>query len=163
MKRRPILLLELLTAFILMGGVIALLMSGFFDAIKAKNIAREDKDNILTRHRLQLKFASMLKSCISAVALEENKYYFRFMGGADPDPEFRQEVDAVLQLKDKKLILYTYPTKGKERRELLAENVGTIKFEFFDEEKKDFIAMAYQQLPRMVKITLDEEVLPIFL
>ena len=166
MKRRPVLLLELLTAFILMGGVLALLMSGFSDAIKAKNLMRHEKEKILTRARLQLKFSALMKEMISGVEIEENQYYFRCKGGADPDPAFRSDLDAVLCLREKKLILFTFPELGLPRHELLAENISAIEFKFFDDEKGAFSHIAPKS-PRMIKVILnknkEDETLPIFL
>lgn len=163
MKRRPMLLLEMLIAFLLMGGVITMLMTGFFDAIRAKNIGRKEKEEILTYHRLLLRFSTLLKDVIEIHQVDKS-YYIRCLGGADPDPHFRLEVDAVLGINDKKLMLFTFPPEGSPRREVLAENIESIQFLFFNEKSGTFEEKFPEQKTSMVQIVINsKERLPIFL
>ena len=163
MKRRPALLLELMIAFILMGGVVSIMMTGFFDAIRTKNAARKEKEIILTRHRLMLRFSNLFKKVKLIHKLGPNEYFVRCSGGVDPDPSFRQEIDVVVRVKENKLTLYSFPLKGPSRREILAENVQAIKLIYFDEEEGKFSEKFPVQKTNMVKIQINNETLPIFL
>ena len=163
MKRRPALLLELMIAFVMMGGVVAMLMSGFFDAIKAKGVGRREKETVLQRHRLMLRFGHLLKQVRLIHELAPNEYFIRCSGGVDPDPDFREEIDVVVRVKENRLTLYSYPAKGRVRKEVLAENVQTLKIVCFDEKEGKFSDQYPVQKTNMVKIQLNNEMLPIFL
>ncbi len=164
-KRRPMLLLEMLIALVLMSGVLAFLFTGFYDAIKAKNFVKAEKEKILSEERLKLKFYTLFKNIIDIKPLGDNTYSLKYNGGIDPDPEFCTDLKAMLVLKDKRLTLITYsPEKeGAPRQELLSDSVDTLQFEYFDEKVGTFLPTFPKHKPLMVKVTINETILPLFL
>lgn len=163
-KRHPMLLLEMLIAFTLMGGVIAILMTGFFDVIHAKKLIKIDREKILTEQRLKLRFGVLFKNVLD-VKLLPNKtdYYIRCKGNIDPDPAFRGEVQALLQLKNNTLTLTSYAPEGLPRREVLSEQVTSMEIKFFDEEATDFLTHFPKNKVRLMIVKIDKMELPLFL
>ena len=104
-KRHPALLLEMMIAFTLMGGVIAILLNGFYDAIKAKNLLKQDREKILQLQRLKFRFAALFNNVTDIKCLSDNVYYIRYKGAIDHERAFRREVEAILQIKNNILSL----------------------------------------------------------
>lgn len=158
------LLLEMLIAFTLMTGVIAILMSGFFDAIRAKKLVKQEREQILTEQRLKLRFGVLFKDVLDVKSLpNQTGYYIRYKGGIDPDPHFRDELEALLQLNNNILTLTSYPPEGAHRHEVLCEQVTGMKIEFFDEQTAKFENSFPKNKLRLMKVTLDKMELPLFL
>jgi hypothetical protein len=162
-KRHPALLLEMIIAFTLMGGVIAILLNGFYEAIKAKNHLKQDREKILTLQRLKTRFAALFKNVIDVKCLSDNVYYIRYKGAVDHERSFRSEVEAVLQIKNNILSLTSWPQKGGPRHEILSEGANLLKLELFDEKKGEFSKKYPSPSPRLIKITFNNEELPLFL
>ncbi len=162
-KRHPALLLEMIIAFTLMGGVIAILLNGFYDAIKAKNHLKQDREKILKLQRLKLRFEALFKNVTDVKCLSDNVYYIRYKGNVDHERAFRAEVKAVLQIKNNILSLTCWPKKGSRRHEILSEEANSIKLELFDEKKGEFSKKYPPNKPRLIKVTFNQEELPLFL
>ncbi|MGH2638637.1 MAG: PulJ/GspJ family protein [Rhabdochlamydiaceae bacterium] len=163
-KRYPILLLEMVIALVIMAGVMGLLFTGFYEAIKAKNSVKKEKEKILTLQRLKLRFAILFKDIIDVKQISDQEYYIRYQGGVDPSPNFRSEIEAILKISKKVLTLTCWPEKGDLRREIFAENVESIHFKFFDEKEGKFTSHCPHQKPFMIKVILNEkEAIPLFL
>ena len=90
-------------------------------------------------------------------------YYIKYKGGIDPDPDFRLEVESVLQLSNNVLTLVSWPESGAPRREVLGENINSITLEFFDEKESKFLPEYPKQKPIMIKVKVNEKVIPLFL
>jgi hypothetical protein len=166
MKRRPMLLLEMLIAFLIMSGVIAFLFAGFFDAIKARNLVKTEKEKILSDERLRLKFYTLFRNIIDIKPLENNSYRLKYNGGIDPEPAFHNtELEAVLTLKNKSLELVTYsPDKDTPpRKELLSEHVDSLGFEFFDKKTGGFTSDFPKHKPCMMRVFINQKPMPLFL
>jgi hypothetical protein len=162
-KRYPALLLEMMIAFILMGGVIAILLNGFYDAIKAKNRLKQEREKTLGLERLKLRFEALFKNVVDVKYVSENIYYIRTKGAVDHERLFRGEVEAVLQIEKNILSLTSWPKKGTPRHEVLSEEASTLKLEIFDEKKGKFSEKYPFHKPRMMKVTLNQVELPLFL
>jgi type II secretory pathway pseudopilin PulG len=164
MKRRPLLLLEMMIAFLIMGGAITMLFTGFLDAIRAKNIIRQEKEQIMASLRLKLRLAQLFKDVIDVKEISSNAFFIKYKGGIDHDPNFRLEMESILQAQNKVLTLVSWPENGPPRCEVLSENVETIYFEFFNEIEGQFKKEYPQQKPSMMRVTITPKmVLPIFL
>ncbi len=157
------LLLEMLIAFSLMAGVIAILMSGFFGAITAKKLVKHEREQILNEQRLKLRFGVLFKEILDVKPLPNKDYYIRYKGGIDPDPRFRAEVEALLQLKNNTLTLTSYSPEGTPRREVLSEQVTKMEIEFFDEQTGKFETSFPKHKPRLMKVKVNGNDLPLFL
>ncbi len=162
-KRHPALLLEMIIAFTLMGGVIAILLNGFYEAIRAKNQLKQDRAKILALQRLKNRFAALFQNVIDVKCLSDNVYYIRYKGAVDHERSFRSEVEAILQIKNDILSLTSWPKKGNPRHEILSEGANLLKVELFDEIKGEFSKKYPSPNPRLVKITFNNEELPLFL
>ena len=163
MKRRPLLLLEMMIAFLIMGGAIVMLFTGFLDAIRAKTMLRQQKEEILALHRLKLRLSLLFKDVVGVRKIPSDLYYIKYKGGIDPDPDFRLEVESVLQLSNNVLTLVSWPESGAPRREVLGENINSITLEFFDEKEGKFLPEYPKQKPIMIKVEVNEKVIPLFL
>ena len=157
------LLLEMLIAFSLMVGVIAVLMYGLFDAIQAKNRVKKDREQIITEQRLRLRFQLLFKDATDIKRISDNNYYIRYKGGIDPDPHFRNEVEALLELKNNILTLTSYPPEEAARRELLCEHILSIEVLLFDEQAEEFLPTFPKHKPRLMKVKVSGKELPLFL
>jgi hypothetical protein len=162
-KRRTLLLLEMMIAMLIMVGVMSMVFAGFYSAIHNKNKIKIEKEKILRLQRLKLRFALLFKNVIDVKKVSEGAYYIKYRGGIDPNPDFRSDVNALLKLKNNNLILSCWAEKEEQRHELLSENVKELKLEFFDEKKGKFDLEYPKKKPRMMKVSVDKEVLPLFL
>lgn len=163
-KRNSMLLLEMIVAFTLMGGVIAILMSGLFDVIQAKKLIKKERHRILTEQRLKLRFGILFKNVLDVKLLpNQTDYYILYKGSIDPDPAFRGEMEALLQLTNNTLTLTSYPPEGIPRREVLSEQVKDIDIQYFDEEATEFLALFPKNKVRLMKVFINGNELPLFL
>jgi type II secretory pathway pseudopilin PulG len=163
MKRRPLLLLEMMIAFLIMGGAITMLFTGFLDAIRAKTMIRQQKEEILALHRLKLRLSLLFKDAIDVRKTPSDLYYIKHKGGIDPDPDFRLEVESVLQLSNNVLTLDSWPESGAPRREVLGENIKSIELKFFNEKEGKFLPEYPKEKPIMIKVKINDKAIPLFL
>ena len=162
-KRRPFLLLEMMIALVLMSTVMAMLFSGFYGAITAKNKARQEKERALNFERLRLRFGILFKDVIDFKKISTGDYYIKYKGGMDHKPNFRSEIEAILRLKDKILTLISWTENGEPRKEILGENIEDLSFDFFDVKTGIFDPQYPKKKPFMMKIKVNGTELPIFL
>ncbi len=166
-KRCPFLLVEMMIAFIIMTGVMALLFTGFYSAIKAKNRIKSEKEKVMNLQRLKMRFAILFKDVIDVKqAPDKTCYYIRYQGRVDRDPGFRSEVEAILQIKNKTLTLTSWSKNGPYRQEILSTNIDEIKLMFFDEKEGGFNPQYPPKKPFMIQVIIngsEKEALPLFL
>lgn len=166
-KRRPFLLVEIMIALVIMASAVSLLFTGFYGAMKGRLGVEKKREEVLELQRLRLKFSILFRDVIQVEPLEEREsYYLRYQGGIDPDPRFRSEIEAVLQVKNKQLTLTSWSKEGAARRELLSNRTRHIQLLFFHEEKGEFKDEFPPQKPVMMKVILNKnkkETIPLFL
>lgn len=147
----------------IMVGVMAMLLTGFYSAIYNKNQVKVVKERVLSLQRLKLRFAALFKDVIDVKLISENAYYIKYKGGVDHNRNFRGEVEAVLKIKNNVLTLTCWPNEGDPRREVLSENVKSLSMEFFDEKAGGFHPPFPKQKPRMMKVFINGQEIPLFL
>lgn len=163
MKRRSFLLLEMMIAMAIMAGAIAMLFSGFYSAIHNKNKVKNERERVLGLQRLKLRFEILFKDVIDVKEISQSEYYVKYQAGIDPDFKFRGERECILNLTKKTLTLTTWPEEGNPRYEVIAENITSLSFEFFDEAEGQFKPTYPKKKPPMMKIVLNgnpKETLP---
>jgi hypothetical protein len=163
MKKRPVLLLELLIALVLFTGVIAVLFSSCRDLAVSKNLLQLDKEVILNRQKIQLRLNQVFTH-LKSMEASDHLYFFTYDNNADLDPDYRGTLDALLYKNGQgHLILATYSKAKDARKEILSENVSSFHIKFFD-EKKGFWSPTYpENKTSMMKIEINNEWYPFFL
>ena len=162
-SRRPFLLLEMMIALVIMTGVLSLLFTGFYSAIQAKNKLKANKEKVIERERLKLRFAILFKNVIDVKEIPGEGYYIRYQGGPESDYNFRSEIEAFLRTKNNILALTCWPKKGNPREEILSTNVASLKLEFFNEKEGQFLSHYPPKKPFMMKVVINKNPLPLFL
>lgn len=173
-SKRPLTILEVLIALALASFALFFLFSYFFEISKSNITAEKTQDKLFARERVQLRlkelFAKLLEEGEEQAEFytepadrEGRKLLFTFHGGIDKDPLFSGAVQGALELTDKNnllLHLLTLQEEGKERKELLLENVSALHFSFFDAKKKVWVNQWKKDalyLPALIKVTLQQE------
>ncbi|NGX39991.1 MAG: hypothetical protein KR126chlam1_01331 [Chlamydiae bacterium] len=84
---------------------------------------------------------------------------FTFDNGADPDPHFCCEIEAVLVRDlDDNFCLVTYSDEGEKRKEIFQSNIEKFSITFFDPETKKWTSeWSKALLPPILKIVANEE------
>lgn len=163
MKKRPVLLLELVISLVLFAAIIGILFSSYQELTIAKFRLRKDKEIILTRQKLQLRL-SQIFSHIETLKIEEQVCLLTYDNGWDPAVDFRGSRDAMLYIDKGRLALVTWPEKGIPRKEILYESVHSFFLTFFDTKKGSWDAAYPAQKPFMMKMMIDKNLtLPFFL
>jgi hypothetical protein len=163
MRKRPVLLLELCIAMVLMGGIVAVLFSSYTDLSLSKFHLKEEKEKVFNRQRLHLRLEQIFSRLGSWKVLEKEGCFFSYDNGADLDPAFRGVVEGMIYIDKGELILTTWPEKGDPRQEILCENANNFSIEFFDSSKGEWIAGYPAEKPFMIKMKLNKEEIPFFL
>ncbi len=163
LRRSPALLLEMMIALVLMSGVMGILFTGFYNAIKAKNFIKKEKEKTLNLQRLKLRFTLLFKEVLDVKKLTTGGYYLHYHAGIDPNPHFRTNVEAVLKIRNRVLSLTSWPPKEAPRSEVLSENIESFHVEFFDETAGVFLETYPNEKPFMMKVFINQEVIPLFL
>lgn len=163
MRKRPVLLLELVISLVLFGAIIGILFSSYQELTLAKSQLRKDKEIILTREKLQLRL-SQIFSHLKTLKVEEQVCLLTYDNGLDPAIDFRGSRDAMLYIDKGRLALVTWSDKGVARKEILCESAHAFAFAFFDAKKGTWDAEYPAQKPFMMKMVIDQNLtLPFFL
>lgn len=162
-SRRTFLLLEMLIALSIMAGALSLLFIGFYGTIRAKNTLKSDKERIIERERLRLRFAILFKKVICVKECQDEGYYIRYQGDVESDSHFRSEIEAFLRVENKTLKLTCWPPSGTPREEILSTNISTITLQFFDAKAGQFLEPYPNTKPFMMKVILNDNPIPLFL
>lgn len=163
MKKRPVLLLELVISLVLFGAIMGILFSSYQELMLAKSLLRKNKEMILTRQKLQLRL-SQIFSRLEALRIEEQAYLITYDNGLDPAAEFRGNREALLYVDKGRLALVTWPDKGTARKEILYESASSFSLTFFDAQVGDWSAKYPTQKPFMMQMIIDNDLkLPFFL
>ncbi len=162
MRKRPVLLLELLISLVLFVIIIGILFSSFKELFLAKFVLKKDKETILTRQKLQLRLTQIFSNT-TKLKCEKGVCLLTYDNKLDPDKNFRGPLEAMLYIDKGRLAFVTWPEKGEGRKEILYESANFFKLSFFDTDKRDWNS-AYPKQPFMMKMTLDDNFeLPLFL
>lgn len=152
MKKKTFVLFELLIAFSLMGILLSFLFSYLVQTMKLEKKMETLRERVFEREKLQITLQNLFLSLTSDSTLpalyidtiEEEKnpsLIAYFDHGIDPDPLFSGKVMARIYLdpqKNLKLALFPIQEEGKQlwREEILAKNVKSYAFSFFDGKDK---------------------------
>jgi hypothetical protein len=162
MKKRPILLMELVISMVLFSVIIGILFSSYREFSLAKISLRKDKELILTRQKLQLRLGQIFSS-LKTLKIENNACHFSYDNGIDLEKEFRGQLEAMLLIDKGRLALVSWPEKGDARKEIICESAKSFSFSFFDTKTGAWIPKYPEQKPLMMKITIDQTTYPFFL
>jgi hypothetical protein len=162
MKKRPVLLLELMISLVLFSVIIGILFSSYKEFSLAKTMLRKEKEAILAQQKCQLRLGQIF-SHLKTLKIEGNACHLSYDNGIDIEKEFRGSLEAMLLIDKGRLALVTWPEKGGARKEILCDSAKTFSFEFFDTKKGDWSYQYPDQKPLMMKFTLDETTYPFFL
>lgn len=163
-RRRPILLLESIIAFLIMGVVIQLLFTGYRHGAVALKKAREEKEAVVRQEKLALRLQQLFDRAVACKARERGGFAIEYVGGADIDPHFRGSLEGELYVDQEALVFVTRSQEGAERLEVLYERVQAFELDFFDLKEGVFAAKFPTSKPPMIRVTLDNHfILPLFL
>jgi hypothetical protein len=163
MRKRPVLLLELCIAMVLMAGIVAILFSSYTDLSLAKFHLKEEKEKVFNRQRLHLRLEQIFSGLGSWKDLEKKGYFFSYDNGADLEAPFRGVVEGMIHIDKGDLILTTWPEKGNPRMEVLCENIDNFSIKFFDSAKGEWIVGYPAVKPFMIMMKLNNEEIPFFI
>jgi hypothetical protein len=162
MKKRPILLMELMISMVLFSIIIGILFSSFREFSLAKNSLRKDKELILNRQKLQLRLGQIFSS-LKTLKIENNACHLSYDNGIDLEKDFRGQLEAMLLIDKGRLALVSWGEQGKVRKEIICESAKSFSFNFFDTKKGIWISAYPEQKPLMMKIIIDQTTHPFFL
>lgn len=162
MRKRPVLLLELVISLVLFGAIIGILFSSYREFSIAKTALRKEKELILNRQKLQLRLGQIF-SHLQTLKMENSTCLLSYDNGIDPDLEFRGILEAMLYIDKGRLALVTWPEKDVGRKEILLESASSFSFDFFDAKKGTWTSQFPEQKPLMMQITIDKTKYPFFL
>jgi hypothetical protein len=162
MKKRPILLMELVISMVLFSIIIGILFSSFREFSLAKTSLRKDKEFILNRQKLQLRLGQIFSS-LKSLKIENNACHLSYDNGIDLEKDFRGSLDAMLLIDKGRLALVSWGEQGKVRKEILCECAKSFSFSFFDAKIGTWSPQYPEQKPLMLKITIDKTPYPFFL
>gem|GEM_PF-1390356 len=166
MQRRPVLLLELFLSFTLITLLIAFLFSSYRELGMVTSRVRSCKLKILPQYKVQLRLKQIFSKLTRFSRQDEEHYLLMYNSEIDLDPHFRGQIMGLLHLEKGTLYLTTWPQEGSRafpRHELLASQIPSLSFSFFDEEKREWSEEYPKTKPFMMKITLGKTVMPLFL
>ncbi|HUD02222.1 MAG TPA: DUF1494 domain-containing protein [Rhabdochlamydiaceae bacterium] len=162
MKKRPILLLELVISLVLFGAIVGILFSSYRELSLAKVQIRKDKEWVLSRQKLQLRLAQIFSN-VKTMKMADSSCLMTYDNGVDVQTEFRGILEGMLFIDKGRLALVSWPEKGIGRKEILLEPASYFSFEFFDSKKGTWAATYPEQKPFMMKMTIDNIPYPFFL
>jgi hypothetical protein len=162
MKKRPVLLLELVISLVLFSIIIGILFSSYREFSLAKTALRKEKELILSRQKLQLRLGQIF-SRLKTLKVENNACHLSYDNGLDIEEGFRGKLEAMLLIDKGRLALVAWPEKGKARKEILCESANSFSFCFFDTKIGAWVPKYPEQKPLMMKITIDQTIYPFFL
>ena len=150
LKKRPILILELILSLALFSIILTFLLSSYKDLVLTKKSLREEREKIFSRHRVALRLTQVL-SGMKNKKEEDGKYFWTFNNGYDKEAPFRGEVKGELGLDEqRRLCLVTIAKSGLRRTEVLSKEVQKFALKFFEKSST-------------AKLTLNEVEIPLFL
>lgn len=164
-RRQPILLLELLISLLLMGIVVETLFLGYRQAAVSRQQLYEEKEVVLERQRLLLRLSAVFQTIQSCQQVAEG-WFFSYDGGIDHEARFRGPLDALLCIKNGRLLLISWAKDRVSRVETLYEHpqCKTLSFDFFDSKSGSFKSIFPESKPCMMKLKIDSLFeLPFFL
>lgn len=162
MKKRPVLLLELMISLVLFSIIIGILFSSYREFSLAKTSLRKEKELILTQQKCQLRLGQIF-SHLKTLKVENNTCHLSYDNGIDIQKEFRGSLEAMLLIDKGRLALVTWSEKGEARKEILSESAKSFSFQFFDTKKGTWSSQYPEQKPLMMKFTIDKTHYPFFL
>jgi len=162
MRKRPVLLLELVISLVLFGAIIGILFSSYREFSIAKTSLRKEKELILNRQKLQLRLGQIFSN-LQTLKMENSACLLSYDNGIDHKPEFRGILEAMLFIDKGRLALVTWPEKDLGRKEILLESVTSFSFDFFDAKKGAWAPQYPEQKPLMMKFKVDQTTYPFFL
>lgn len=162
MKKRPVLLLELVISMVLFSIIVGILFSSYKEFSLAKTSIRKDKELILARQKLQLRLGQIFSS-LKTLKVENNACHLSFDNGIDLDKDFRGQLDAMLLIDKGRLAFVSWGQQERVRKEILCESARSFSFTFFDTKTGTWVPTYPEQKPMMMKITIDETHYPFFL
>src|SRR5579872_5336313 len=121
MKKRPILLLELVISMVLFSIIIGILFSSYKEFSLAKTSMRKDKELILARQKLQLKLGQIFSN-LKSLKVENNACHLSYDNGIDLEKDFRGQLDAMLLIDKGRLVFVSWGQQDKVRKEILCES-----------------------------------------
>ncbi len=162
MRKRPILLMELVISLVLFGAIIGILFSSYREFSLAKTTLRKEKELILNRQKMQLRLGQVF-SQLKSIKVEDHSCHLSYDNGIDTETAFHGELEAMLLIDKGRLALVTWSEKGKARKEILCESAKSFSFSFFDTKKGAWSPLYPEQKPLMMKMTVDKTTYPFFL
>ncbi len=146
-SKRPIILMELLVALVLIGTILSLLFKFFSNTMKMDHKIDAIRHETFAREHLQIRLLHLFSSIIPKSTLPDisNASLYSldsefpglaaiFDNGIDPDPRFSGAVLGEIYLDQGQLFLSLHPFSdaGKDtcRREFLLQHVEKLEFQF---------------------------------
>lgn len=164
MHKRPILLLELMIALVLLGAISAFLFTTYRDLSLAKTVLKKERKEIFDRLKLQLRLCQVLSQLKTVEQKSPHSYLFTYDHGSDPDPHFVGLVDGHLHLSGQRLVLISTSKQGVTRQEILSENINTFELKFFNRQKGIWQTQYPPEKPLMIQLVLNHSLtIPFFL
>src|SRR5579872_241343 len=150
MRKKNLTLMEVAIALSLTAILLSFLLSFYRETHLNKTKIQIAKQQVLANQLVHLRlyriFAQLHQEEKSQKPLlytdiftgtELPALYLQYQNGIDPDPALANLVTSVLYLtKGKELCLTTTSKKGGKRMEILATQISSLSFEFFDPEEK---------------------------
>ena len=124
MRKRPVLILELLISLTLFTVIIGILFSSFKELTLAKTTLRKDKELILNRQKLQLRLSQIL-SRVSELELKNEGCFMTYKNELDWNKNFRGTLEGMLYIDAGRLVFVSWPEEGNARKEILYEAATT--------------------------------------
>ncbi len=168
MRKRPVLLLELMISLVLFSVIVGILFSSYKELSLTKSLLRKDKELILTRQKLQLRLAQIF-SHLKTLKMEGPSCILTYENEIDKESQFRGTLEGMLYIDKGRLAFVTWPQSAQEkeqiegRKEILFESAASFSFDFFDAKKGIWGAKYPEQKPFMMKIVIDNTPYPFFL
>lgn len=154
-SKRPIILMELLVALVLIGAILSLLLKFFSNTLQMDRKIDALRQESYSREHLQIRLLHIFTSIIprsslpaathaSLYSLDEESSGIAaiFDNGIDPDPRFSGAVQGKIYLDEKKnLFLSLHPLDGPKptpcRKELLLQNIEKLEFQFLSKRSTE--------------------------
>jgi len=165
-KKRPVLLLELVISLVLFSTIIGILFSSYKEFSLAKTSLRKEKEIVLSKQKLQLRLGQIF-SQLKTLKVENNACHLSYDNGIDSEEEFNGALEAMLLIDKGRLALVTWPDKESDkeavRKEILFESAKSFSFQFFDTKKGIWSSQYPDQKPFMMQLIIDTTPYPFFL
>ncbi|HEX4839747.1 MAG TPA: hypothetical protein VFU89_04835 [Rhabdochlamydiaceae bacterium] len=162
MKKRPVLLLELVISLALFSTIIGILFSSYKEFSLAKTSLRKEKELVLGKQKFQLRLGQIF-SKLKTLKVENNACHLSYDNGIDSEEEFNGALEAMLLIDKGRLALVTWSDKEAVRKEILFESAKSFSFQFFDAKKGIWSHQYPDQKPFMMQLIIDTTPYPFFL